>query len=178
MFFRAFILIIIFITSHLFAGSVEDQVKSRLPSLIEEIKTLASNPKLIEEVAKYNANPPEEFKQFDNNNWKKLSVRDPKVKALTENEAAQILKQNKKPYFSEAFISAADGFKVAFLSKTSNWNHKGKPKHDVPMQGKVWTGKLELDESTGVQQIQLAVPILMEGKPIGSLVIGIAVAKL
>ena len=34
---------------------------------------------------------------------------------------------------SEAFVSAADGTKVDFLSKTTWWIHKGKPKHDVPM---------------------------------------------
>ena len=66
----------------------------------------------------------------------------------------------------------------AFLSKTSNWNHKGKPKHDVPMAGKMWQGPLEVDESRGIKQIQIAVPVSDGDKPIGSLVVGISVTKL
>jgi hypothetical protein len=68
--------------------------------------------------------------------------------------------------------------KVAFLSKTTSWSHKGKAKHDVPMAGKTWQGTIEVDKSTGQQQIQIAVPVLDGGKPIGSLVVGLAVAKL
>ncbi len=79
---------------------------------------------------------------------------------------------------SEAFLSDADGLKVAFLSKTSNWNHKDKPKHDVPMADKMWQGPLEVDESSGIKQIQIAVPVLDGDKPIGSLVVGISVTKL
>jgi hypothetical protein len=79
---------------------------------------------------------------------------------------------------SEAFVSGADGGKVAFLGKTSNWSHKGKPKHDQPMSGKTWQGQVEVDESSGLQQVQVAVPVLDGGKPIGSLVVGLSVGKL
>ena len=79
---------------------------------------------------------------------------------------------------SEAFVSSANGTKVAFLAKTTSWSHKGKPKHETPMTGKVWQGPLETDKSSGVQQIQVAVPVLDGGKPIGSLVVGYAISKL
>ena len=46
------------------------------------------------------------------------------------------------------------------------------------MAGKTWQGPIEVDESTGLQQIQVAVPVLDSGKPIGSLVIGLSLAKL
>ena len=39
--------------------------------------------------------------------------------------------------------------KAAFFGKTSSWIHKGKPKHDLPMSGKTWTGAPELDQSSG-----------------------------
>lgn len=65
-----------------------------------------------------------------------------------------------------------------FLSKPSNWSHQGKPKHDEPMVGKTWQGGIELDESTGLQQIQIGVPVLEEDKPIGSLVLGFSISKL
>jgi len=46
------------------------------------------------------------------------------------------------------------------------------------MTGKTWQGQPEVDESTGLQQVQVAVPILDGGKPIGSLVVGLSLTKL
>ena len=46
------------------------------------------------------------------------------------------------------------------------------------MSGKVWQGVVELDESTGLQQIQVSVPVLAEGQAVGSLVVGVSVSKL
>jgi len=46
------------------------------------------------------------------------------------------------------------------------------------MSGKTWTGKPELDESTGVQQVQIGLPVLDNGKPIGSIVVGLNLSKL
>ena len=74
--------------------------------------------------------------------------------------------------------SDAKGGKVGFLNKPTSWSHLGKPKHDVPMSGHVWQGKLELDKSSGARQIQIAVPVLKDNQPIGSLVVGISLSDL
>ena len=107
-----------------------------------------------------------------------LSMLSPEVKAFSKNDLAAYLRTLKDDSVSEIFVSGADGTKVAFLSKTSNWSHKGKPKHDVPMSGKTWTGKPELDESTGVQQVQVGLPVLDGGKAVGSIVVGLNLSKL
>ena len=54
----------------------------------------------------------------------------------------------------------------------------GKPKHDKPMKGQTWQCEIEVDESTGAQQIQVGMPILDGDKPVGSLVMGLMLAKL
>ena len=77
-----------------------------------------------------------------------------------------------------SFVSGADGFKVGFDAKTEHWTHKGLPKHEVPMTGETWIGTVKLDDSTGQQLIQVALPVLDGGKPIGSLVVGLRVDKL
>ena len=84
------------------------------------------------------------------------------MQALVRNPAGQLLKARKTDFISEAFVSDAAGLKVAFLAKTTHWSHRGKPKHEVPMSGKSWQGPVEVDESSGRQQVQIAVP---EGKP-------------
>jgi hypothetical protein len=105
-------------------------------------------------------------------------VLDPLVRAFSKNPVGLFLKTKKNDLVSEAFVSDAAGLKVGFIAKTTGWCHAGKPKHDVPMTGKTWQGPVEVDESTGQQQVQVAVPVLDGGKPIGSLVVGLGLAKL
>jgi hypothetical protein len=115
---------------------------------------------------------------MNQDNWKDASIIDPFVRSFIKNDVGQFLKSKKDEVVSEEFVSDANGIKVGFMSKTTNWSHKGKPKHDQPMAGKIWQGPVETDESTGLQQIQLAVPVMDDGKPIGSLVVGFSIAKL
>ena len=100
------------------------------------------------------------------------------MRGFTKNATGQFLKAKKTDLITEAFVSDAAGLKVGFIAKTSNWSHQGKPKHDVPMTGKPWQGPVEVDESTGQQQLQIAVPVLDGGKPIGTLVVGLSVTQL
>lgn len=120
------------------------------------------------------------YKDMNNEKWKGLTVLDPLVRDLSKSPSALFLKTKKQsePSLSEAFLSRADGTKVSFLSKPSSWSHKGKPKHDLPMSGKTWQGEVETDASTGTKQIQVAVPVLVGGKPVGSLVIGLKITLL
>ncbi len=46
------------------------------------------------------------------------------------------------------------------------------------MTGKMWQGPIELDESSGLKQLQIAVPVVDGGKPIGSPVVGLSISKL
>jgi hypothetical protein len=88
------------------------------------------------------------------------------------------LKSRRDEQIAECFVSGADGTKVAFLSKTTYWNHSDKDKHRIPMSGRVFIGPVALDQSTGQQLVQVGVPVLDGGKPIGSIVVGITVSKL
>jgi hypothetical protein len=97
---------------------------------------------------------------------------------LTKNELAAWLKEKKDASISEIFVSGSNGNKVALTSKTSNWSHKGKPKHDVPMTGKTWQGKPELDQSTGKVSIQVSAPVKEGEKSIGSIVVGFIISQL
>lgn len=116
--------------------------------------------------------------KFTNESWKGLTVLDPDVRGFQQNGAASWIKSHKDEAVTEAFVSGADGGKVAFLTKPTSWSHAGKPKHDKPMSGKNWQGDVEVDASTGARQVQVSVPVLDGGKPIGSIVVGFSLAKL
>ncbi|HLP78580.1 MAG TPA: hypothetical protein VK327_16870 [Candidatus Paceibacterota bacterium] len=160
------------------AQTLDAAVQAKVDAQIKAIQAWASDPVLVKAVKAHNESLPADQAAMSQEKWKGLSVLDPVVRSFSKNEAGEFLKAKKTAAVSEMFLSGADGLKVAFLSKPSNWSHKGKAKHDVPMTGKTWQGTVEVDESTGQQQIQIAVPVLDGDKPIGSLIVGLSISKL
>ncbi|MGA4644398.1 hypothetical protein [Limisphaera sp. 4302-co] len=160
------------------AQGITPEIQAKIDAKIKQIQTWAADEVIVQAVREHNANPSPEAKAMTQEKWKTLPVLDPFVRSFTKHAATERLKAKKDDTVTEAFISGADGTKVAFLSKPSNWSHKGKDKHEVPMSGKTWQGEPEVDESTGLQQVQVAVPVLDGGKPIGSLVVGLSLNKL
>jgi hypothetical protein len=161
-----------------FADALDPAVQAKVDAKLKEIQVWAAEPAIVNAVKAHNASVPAESAAMTQDKWKTLPILDPFIRAFSKNAAGEFLKSKKGEVVSEAFLSGAEGLKVAFLAKTTNWSHKGKVKHDVPMSGKTWQGAVELDESTGVQQLQVGVPVLDGGKPIGSLVVGLSLAKL
>jgi hypothetical protein len=159
-----------------FAEALEPGQQAKLDAKVAELKAWSMAPEIVAAVKAHNAKP--EHPDYTNDSWKALTVLDPAVRAFQQNAAATWIKSKKGEAVTEAFVSGADGAKVAFLSKPSGWTHKGKPKHDKPMTGKNWQGEIEVDASTGARQIQVSVPVLDGGKAIGSIVVGFSVAKL
>jgi hypothetical protein len=107
-------------------------------------------------------------------------VLDPFVRATAKTPLSEYLKtkKNADDTIAKVFVSGADGCKVGFDAKTEHWTHKGMPKHEVPMSGQTWIGPVKVDDSTGQQLIQVGLPVLDGGKPIGSIVFGLRVDKL
>jgi hypothetical protein len=154
------------------------ELKAKLQAKAKEIQWMSTDPKVVAAVREHNASPPAETKTMTEEKWTSLQVLDPIVRGLSKNALAAYLKSKRDPMISELFVSGAGGTKVALFNKTTNWSHKGKPKHEVPMTGKTYFGPVELDQSTGVEQVQIGIPVLDAGKPIGSIVVGFEVAKL
>ncbi|MFT3784286.1 MAG: hypothetical protein QM790_19940 [Nibricoccus sp.] len=159
-------------------AEIDAEQQAKIDAKIAVVKTWAADPAVVAAVAAHNAQPPAEHTAMTQEKWKSLTVLDQFVRSFSKNSAAEALKAKKGDWTAEAFLNDAKGLKVAFLSKPSNWSHAGKPKHDIPMTGKTWQGPVEVDESTGLQQLQVSVPIMQDGQPIGSLVVGISLGKL
>lgn len=160
------------------ADEVSAEIQTKIDHWIFEAKQWAADPEIVKAVVAQNAQPPTESAGMTQEKWEGLAENDAFVRALTRNPAAQALRAKRTEEITEAFLSDANGLKVGFLAKTTSWSHKGKPKHDVPMTGKPWQGKLELDKSSGTRQIQVAVPVLDGDKPVGSLVLGVSLSAL
>jgi hypothetical protein len=161
-----------------FAESLSPERKSRLDARIKQLQSWSADPAIVAAVKAQNANPPADIKSMTNERWKQLTLLDPAVRSFSKNALGQFLRAKQTPDISECFVSAADGAKVAFLSKPSSWSHADKAKHRLPMAGKIWIGSPETDDSSGQLQVQVGLPVLDGAKPIGSIVLGLKLSAL
>ncbi len=140
----------------------------------------AASPVVVEAVLAQNKKGP--IPGMDNAKWKTVPENDAIVQGFLNNSAAKFLKEELAKtdgICTGAFLNAAQGEKVAFNEKTGSYIHKGSAKFDVPFTtGKSWQGPAELDDSGKVYEIQVSVPVLSEGKPVGVLVVEINGTKL
>ena len=160
------------------AAAASTALTAKIEAKVQASRWMSTDPKVVAAVKAYNQAPPADAKAMTQEKWKALQVLDPFVRGLSKNALAEYLKTKRDAAVSELFVSGADGAKVALFSKTTNWSHKGKDKHEVPMKGKTWIGPVEVDDSTGKEQVQIGLPVLDGDKPIGSIVVGFSVAKL
>src|SRR3954468_22761074 len=128
--------------------AISPEVKSKIEAKTRQLQIWGSEAAVVAAVRAANAAPPEEAKTMTNEKWKSLTLLDPFVRSFTRNPLAVYLRGKKDEAVTECFVSGADGTKIAFLSKTTFWSHRDKDKHRVPMSGRVWTGPVEMDEST------------------------------
>ena len=173
---------IILATAGLFSGaaaqSITPAIQAKIEAQFKAVAAWAADPAIVDAVRAQNASLPADYAAMNQEKWKALTVLDPFVRNFSKNAAGQFLKAKKDELVTLPFLSDAAGNKVAFTAKTTNWCHKGTEKHDIPMTGKTWQGPIEVNQASGQQQVQIAVPVLDGGKPIGSLVVGLSIAKL
>jgi hypothetical protein len=159
---------------------VMEDIQQRITWQVWNANGWAASPALVGAVLAQNAKGP--IAGMDNAKWKTVPESDAIVQGFINNEAGKFLKEEMAKtdgICTGAFLNAANGEKVAFTDKTGSYIHKGSAKFDVPFgSGKVWQGKPELDDSGKVYEIQISVPVLSDGKPIGALVVELDGTKL
>jgi len=154
-------------------------LKVKLDAQIKLLQAISTDPQIVSAVKAHNSSSPSaDTAAMTNEKWASLSLLDPFVRAVAKTPLSVFLKTKTDEMISEIFVSGADGGKAGFAAKTTYWTHKGMPKHEVPMAGRTFIGAPKMDESTGVAEIQVGLPVMDGGKPIGSIVFGLRVDKL
>lgn len=160
------------------SAATNTPTNAKVETKAKQLQALGTDPAVVSAVRTYNTSIPPAASAMTNERWKSLTQLDPAVRAYSKNALAVYLKSKMDPSVSEWFVSGAGGTKIAFQAKPSSWSHNGKEKHQVPMAGRVFIGPVEMDESSGQKQIQIGIPVLDAGRPIGSLVVGVSISKL
>jgi hypothetical protein len=171
------------------AKKVSPAAQARIDELVKDFSKWTEEAALVGAVVEQNAKGP--LADMTEAKWKETKRRSPLVEGFQTNPAGALLKKKAgetNGLVSEAFLSAAQGEKVAFLEKTSNYIHKGKAKFDVPFTTKKnWQGEPSFDESTQTYSVQVSMVVLepkKEGaadadrKPIGVLTLGLNLTQL
>lgn len=163
------------------AQTIDAAMQAKIDAKIAVLIATAADPVIVNAVRERNTAITPEHAAITEEKWKALTVLDPLVRSFAKNPIAVFLKGKKETddFFTMFQLSDAKGRKIAFtMAKSQFWITAGNPKFDVPMTGKTWQGPVELNTATGVQQLQVSVPVLDDGKPIGVLICGISYAKL
>ena len=161
------------------AGAAAAQDRSVPKSLVkfaqQTLTEFGSDPVLVSLVRKSNASPQDvaRLKAMDVRWQKKIDIED-FVKALMVSPASQRLAAiiGKHPYLPEAFIMDAQGTIIGETNRTSTYWKGEQEKFTAAYaggSGAIWYGKLEYDESTKTNAVQISVPVMSAGNAIGAI---------
>jgi hypothetical protein len=158
-----------------------DIPKSLVKFAGETLASIGKDPQLVAFVETSNASPQDvaKLKALDAK-WQKKDGIEDFVKALLGNTTsarlAKVIAAYK--YIPEAFIMDAQGTIVGETNRTSTYWKGEQTKFTDAYKGGVgatWYGKLEYDESTKSNLVQISVPVMKGGKAIGAICFGINV---
>jgi hypothetical protein len=160
-------------------GLASAQDKSVPRSLVkfaqETLATIGQDAQLVGFVEKSNASPQDvaKLKALDAK-WKAKDNIESFVKTLMASPSSARLGKviGSHPYLPEAFIMDAQGTIIGETNRTSTYWKGEQEKFTAAYAdgtGAVWYGKLEYDESTKTNGVQISVPVSKGGKAIGAI---------
>jgi len=160
-------------------GAIAGQDRSVPRSLVKFAQaTLAgygADGALVALVLKSNASPQDvaRLRALDAR-WQQRDGIEEFVKTLMASPASRRLAAiiGKHPYLPEAFIMDAQGTIIGETNRTSTYWKGEQEKFTAAWAGgtgAIWYGKLEFDESTRTNAVQVSVPVVSGGRAIGAI---------
>ncbi|MGB9129197.1 MAG: hypothetical protein WCB97_06080 [Thiobacillus sp.] len=165
----------------LFAGSVHAKT---VKDVVQEIVQAAANSAVVQAVKEQNAKGVGLAKiQEQDKEW--MGAKEPNafMKSLTANSAAKALAsaEKSKPYLVEFILTDNQGANVAITGMTSDYWQGDEPKFTNAFadgKGETYIARPQKDKSSGEVISQVSVPVMADGKAIGTLTVGVRVDKL
>lgn len=180
---RYLLIALIFVSPLSFAELSQDELQQVLKPRIEGLKFLTKNGMLLDAIRTQNreGRSLDEIKKIDEE-WK--AGKSPLIKELQETKAGSFLKNiiiQQADVYNEAFLTDIQGANVAAYPATSDYWQGDEEKFTAAFnggEGKIFIGKVEMDESTKTNAVQISVPMEYNDETIGVLVIGVKVSVL
>jgi hypothetical protein len=161
------------------AARITPEIRAALDRQKAQLVRWAAEPVLVAAVREQNARGP--LPEMTNRLWARMAPDDPIVRSFETNPAGKWLAKTagaSQGMVREIFLNGARGEKVAFYEKPSMYSHAGEEKQTTALSGRVWEGKPEFDKSSYSHVVQVAAPVLDNGRPIGVLVASFSMKSL
>lgn len=168
------------------AGLISGTASAKgVKDIVQEVVQVAANPVVIQAVKAQNAKglSLDNIKEADAA-WTaaKKSPTDFMV-AHTSNEAANVLAaiEKEKPYLVEFILTDNQGANVAITGMTSDYWQGDEPKFSNAFdggKGNTYIARPQKDKSSGEVVSQVSVPVMSDGKAIGTMTVGVRINKL
>jgi hypothetical protein len=177
------IIVISVLTSFLFAGyALAREVKDVVPEVVHA----AADPVIVKAVMEQNAKGVSLAKiQEIDKAWMDTADahKEPTafMKSIASNSAAKELAKLEKPYMVEFILTDNQGANVAITGMTSDYWQGDEPKFSNAFangKGEIYIARPQKDKSTGEVISQVSVPVMSDGKAIGTLTVGVRPEKL
>ena len=171
------------LTSFLFAGNA---LAKEVKDVVPEVVKAAADPVIVKAVKEQNAQGLTLAKiQEIDKAWMETTnaKKEPTafMKSIASNAAAKELAKLEKPYMVEFILTDNQGANVAVTGMTSDYWQGDEPKFTNAFangKGNTYIARPQKDKSTGEVISQVSVPVMSDGKAIGTLTVGVRPEKL
>lgn len=106
--------------------------------------------------------------------WKSLKAGEPFLRDYQKPAFLEAVKRHLPAQISNAYLSSATGGKIAFVVKPQLFSHGDKNAHRFPLTGQSYREILlyvPFDPDSRVKGVEIGVPVDLNGKPAGSLIV-------
>ena len=171
------------LSSFLFAGNV---LAKEVKDVVPEVVNAAADPVIVKAVMEQNAKGVllSKIQEIDKS-WMDTTEahKNPTefMKSIASNAAAKRLSKLEKPYMVEFILTDNQGANVAVTGMTSDYWQGDEPKFSNAFangKGDIYIARPQKDKSTGEIISQVSVPVMSDGKAIGTLTVGVRPEKL
>lgn len=148
------------------ADPIPPDVQAKVEKYKAKLVEWAANPTIIAAIKDANAKG---SGGMNNGAWDDLKDDDPKVLTLQTSAAGKMLtKWEEDKGINKLYIRDEKGNLVGSSNKALLFNNASRPQFSNSIKGAVWgAGEMKPDPTTNIMAVQISVPILDGGKPIG-----------
>lgn len=155
------------------AAELPADVVAKVEKAKKRLSEMAADPALVAAVREANG---KDAGGMNNGKWVDLPDSDPAVKAVLSTKAsALIIKwESADGTINKLMLRDQKGNIVAASTKPLLFNNVNRPQFANALKGQAWVaGEIKPDATTQVPSVQIGVPVLDGGKPIGVLHAGV-----
>lgn len=151
-----------------YAEPITADAQAKVDSYKKKLEGWAANPAIVAAAKEGNAKGGG-VPGMNNGKWDGLEENDAAVKSLQTNSAGKLLADwDKDPAINKLYLRDEKANLIAGSNKALRYNNASAAQFASCIKGASWSDKeMKADPTTGIKSVQVCVPVLDGGKPVG-----------